>query len=66
MDQNNSLMISELKSSCQVEFLKIPTPKIISQPKKMIENKVPQISGKEFFPNRNVITWCFLIKEMNS
>ena len=34
-DQNNYLMISEIRSSCRVEFQKIPTPKIISQPKKM-------------------------------
>ena len=34
-DQNNYLMISELRSSRRVEFQKIPTPKIISQPKKI-------------------------------
>ena len=34
-DQNNYLMISEIRSSRRVEFQKIPTPQIISQPKKM-------------------------------
>ena len=34
-DQNNYLMISEIRSSHRVEFQKIPTPKIISQPKKI-------------------------------
>ena len=34
-DQNNYLMISELRSSRRDEFQKIPTPKIISQPKKI-------------------------------
>ena len=34
-DQNNYLMISEIRSSRRVEFRKIPTPQIISQPKKM-------------------------------
>ena len=34
-DQNNYLMISEIRSSRRVEFHKIPTPQIISQPKKM-------------------------------
>ena len=36
-DQNNYLMISELRSSRRVEFQKIPTPKIISQPKQISE-----------------------------
>ena len=34
-DQNNYLIISEIRSSRRVEFQKIPTPQIISQPKKM-------------------------------
>ena len=34
-DQNNYLMISEIRSSRRVEFQKIPTPKIISQLKKI-------------------------------
>ena len=34
-DQNNYLMISEIRSSRRVEFQKITTPKIISQPKKI-------------------------------
>ena len=65
-DQNNYLMISELRNSCRVELQKIPTPKIISQPKKLSKNKVPKISGEEIFPNRNVIIRYLLINEMNS
>ena len=48
-DQNNSLMISELRSSRRIEFQKIPTPRSISQPKKISKNKVPKISGKSSF-----------------
>ena len=48
-------MISELRSSHRLEFQKIPTPKSISQPKNISKNKFPKISGKELFPNRNVI-----------
>ena len=54
-EQDNYLMISELRSSHQVELQKIPTPKIMSQLKKMSKNKVPKISQKELFPNGNVI-----------
>ena len=64
--QNNSLMISELRSRCRIEFQKIPTPRIISQPKKISKNEVPKISGDELFPNRNVIIRCLLINEMIS
>ena len=64
-DQNNYLMISELRSSHRVEFQKIPTPKSISQPKNISKNKFPKISGEELFPNRNVIIPCLLINEMN-
>ena len=59
-------MISEFRSSRQVEFQKIPIQKNINQPKKISKSKVPEITGKEFFPNRNVIIWCLLINEMKS
>ena len=66
-DQNNYLMISELRiSSRRVEFQKILTPKIISQPKKISKNKVPKLSGEELLPNRNVIIRRLLINEINS
>ena len=65
-DQDNCLMISEVRSSHQVEFQKIPTPKIISRSKKISKNKVPKISGEELFSNRNVIIRCLLINEMNA
>ena len=63
-DQNNYLMISELRSSRWVP--ENATPKIVNQPKKKSKNKVLKMSGEELFPNRNVTIQCLLINEMNS
>ena len=59
-------MISELKNSRRVEFVKKPALKIISQLKKVSKNKVSKRSREEFFPNRNVTIWCLLINKSNS
>ena len=48
-DQDNYLMISEVRISHQVEFQKIPTPKIISQPKKVSKIKSQKSLGQSFF-----------------
>ena len=48
-DQNNYLMISELRSSRRVEFQKIPTPKIINQPKKISKKKSQKCPMKSSF-----------------
>ena len=65
-DQNKYLMILELRSSHRIVFQKVRTPRVLGQPNKTGQNKVPKISEEELFLNRNVIIRCVLINEMNS
>ena len=58
-------MVSELRSSRRAQLQKILTPKIMSQQKKLSENKSRK-SLEEFFSNGSLIIQCFLMIKMNS